>query len=409
MRRLIAITLLIGLLYPFGCASEPVNNPTPAGAPVVRVRLIDSAATVSVSVAADRPIVRIGSMPLNVSFPPGPALQVGLGHNGWIVGNQQLPAGDLVIQPTKVGSVRVNGMAYRGELRFVAASGGKFDVINYVEIDDYLKGVVAKEMLPDWAEEAYKAQAIVARTYAMYAVAYHADAEPGVRSWDLFPDQRSQMYGGLAGETDKSRRAVDATAGMVVAYGPVGDERIFKAYFSSCCGGISVNPTDGLGEPFLPAMVEQNVGQLCSASPRFNWGPIVISKSELTRRFKLFGKAKGRAEANLTQVARIDRSAVNRYGRPVRFTITDAGGKQYSLSGEELRWAVNIDAPRDSTVFSSFIESADAGANIKFTGHGYGHGVGMCQWCAQTRALQGMSHDDIVRQAFLGAVVKRAY
>mgnify|MGYP001544132629 CR=1 FL=1 len=174
-------------------------------------------------------------------------------------------------------------------------------------------------------------------------------------------------------------------------------------------GGVSVNPTDGLGETYHPAMIEQNVGRLCSASPRFNWGPIVISKAELTRRIKLFGKAKGRAEANLTLVTGIAPSAVNHYGRPVRFLITDAGGKQYSVSGEELRWAVNTDASKDSTLFSSFVEIKDQQTSLRFTGHGFGHGVGMCQWCAQTRALQGMSHEDIVRMAYVGSKLIRAY
>ena len=107
--------------------------------------------------------------------------------------------------------------------------------------------------------------------------------------------------------------------------------------------------------------------------------------------------------------SRIDRAAVNRYGRPVRFTVTDTNGTKYSLTGEELRWAVNTDAPKDGTLFSSFIEPADQGAQIKFTGHGFGHGVGMCQWCAQTRALQGMRHETIVLQAYPGSQLVRAY
>jgi len=403
MRRLLAFTLLCCLLCPFGCSTEPSITKSNPAAPIVRVRLIDGAS--AVSVVADRPAVRVGAIPVAAQFPAGPALQIGLGNNGWIIGNQQLPPGELILQPTRIGGVTINGQQYRGYLRFVAVGPGKFDVVNDVEIDDYLKGVVAKEMLNDWAEEAYRAQAIVARTYALF----ESKSAPAGRAWDLLPDQRSQMYGGLQGETDKARRAVDATAGVVVAYGPVGDEKIFKAYFSSCCGGVGQNPTDGLNEPFHPAMVEQNVGQLCSASPRFNWGPVVVSKDELTRRFKMFGKTRGRAEANLTQVVRLDKQAVNKYGRSVRFLVTDANGTRYSLSGEELRWAVNTGAPKDAMLYSSFIEPQEQGATIRFTGHGFGHGVGMCQWCAQTRALQGLRHEDIVLLAYPGSKLLRAY
>ncbi|CAN5455151.1 SpoIID/LytB domain-containing protein [soil metagenome] len=403
MRLLLALTLLLCLLCPFGCSTEPSINTANPTAPIVRVRLIESAS--SVSIVADRPAVRVGPMPVAAQFPAGPALQVGVATNGWIIGNQLLPPGELVLQPTRLGGVTINGQQYRGALRFVPNGPGKFDVINDVEIDDYLRGVVAKEMLNDWAEEAYRAQAIVARTYALF----ESKSAPAGRSWDLLPDQRSQVYGGLQGETDKARRAVDSTAGIVVAYGPAGQEKIFKAYFSSCCGGIGQNPTDGLNEPFHPAMIEQNVGHLCAASPRFNWGPITVSKDELTRRIKLFGKAKGRAEANLTQLARLDKQAVNQFGRPVRFTITDINGTRYSLSGEELRWAVNTGAPKDQILYSSFIEPTDTGNAIRFTGHGFGHGIGMCQWCAQTRALQGLRHEDIVLLAYPGSKLLRAY
>jgi len=403
MRRLIALALLCLVLCPFGCSSDPSSNSSTNNAQLVRVRIFESVE--SAAVLADRPVVRIGATPIAVAFQPGPAIRVAYGANGCIVGNQLLPAGDLILQPTRLGGVIVNGQAYRGQMRFVSTGGGRFDVVNDVDIDDYLKGVVAKEMLANWADEAYKAQAIVARTYALF----EARTTPPGRSWDLFPDQRSQVYGGIAGETPKAIRAVEATSGIVVAYGNPGEEKIFKAYFSSCCGGIGQNPTDGLNEPFHPAMVEQNVGQLCAASPRFNWGPIVVSKQELTRRIKLFGKTRDRAEQNLTGVARIDRAAVNRYGRPVRFTIADINGTRYSLTGEELRWAVNTDAPKDATLFSSFIEPADQGATIRFTGHGFGHGVGMCQWCAETRAQQGMRHEDIVLLSYPGSRLVRAY
>jgi hypothetical protein len=77
-----------------------------------------------------------------------------------------------------------------------------FDVINDVDVDGYLKSVVPKEMLPDWTVEAYKAQAIVARTYALYTA-----KTSGGQTWDLFPDTRSQVYGGLASETPKSQQA----------------------------------------------------------------------------------------------------------------------------------------------------------------------------------------------------------
>jgi stage II sporulation protein D len=288
----------------------------------------------------------------------------------------------------------------------VPSGTSTFDVINDVDVDDYLKGVLARELRRGWDEEAYRAQAIVARTYALYEARV---AGPG-RYWDLYPDQRSQVYGGLAAETSKSRDAVDDTRGIVVAYGPPGQEKIFKAYFSSCCGGITQSAADAFGDAYIQPLSDRNVYSLCNASPRFNWGPIVIRKDELTRRFRAWGTKKARAEQTMALVARVDIQAVNRWGRPTRFLVTDARGASYSWTGEELRWAVNTDAPAGSTLNSSFCKIINTQDAVHFVeGHGWGHGVGMCQWCAQRLAEDGMRCEDIVLASFQKAVLVRAY
>jgi stage II sporulation protein D len=412
MRRFLTLALIVCLLHHVGCNPRPdaqeqpesAAKPVAPGVPVVRVRLLEG--QTAVTLRANQPsVVKINGNLVNLSLPTS-AVQVSLEPTGWRIGNAGVGAGELTIQPAVVGSVSVNNAAYRGQYRFVSANG-KIDVINDVTIDDYLKGVVAKEMLAGWHPEAYKAQAIIARTYALYE---KGTVQPG-RSWDLYPDERSQVYGGLAGETAKSVDAVEATRGVVVAYGNPGAEKIFKAYFSSCCGGIGQNPADAINEPYHPALHEQSVGDLCKASPRFTWGPITITRTEITRRIKLWGKRNGRSEERITRVMRIDKSHQNSKGRPVRYMITDVSGTKYSLSGEELRWALNTDAPKDSYVYSSWIEPAEPkDESIVIRGHGFGHGIGMCQWCTQTRALKGVGHEEIVRLSYPGSViVKNAY
>jgi stage II sporulation protein D len=218
------------------------------------------------------------------------------------------------------------------------------------------------------------------------------------------------VYGGIAAETSKSREAVDATRGIVVAFGPEGREKIFKTYFSSCCGGITQSAADAFGDPYLPPLSDQNAQSLCNASPRFNWGPIVIRKDELTRRVRLFGARRNRPEKDMATITQVDVHQTNRFGRPVRFVITDARGQRYSLNGEELRWAVNTDASEGTTLYSSFVKTINDPDVVRFVdGHGWGHGVGMCQWCAQRRAELKMPHEDIVLTAFQRAVLKRAY
>ena len=197
---------------------------------------------------------------------------------------------------------------------------------------------------------------------------------------------------------------------MVVAYGDTGRERIFKAYFSSCCGGISQSATDAFGDDYIPPLGDQNVQSLCSASTKFNWGPVVVRKDELTRRFRIFGARRERPEKAMAAVSRIDIQGVNRWGRPTRFIVTDAKGARYSWNSEEIRWAVNTDATKDTTLPSGFFKVINDQDQVRFVeGHGFGHGVGMCQWCSEARAELGMRHEDIVLAAFQKARLVRAY
>jgi SpoIID/LytB domain protein len=204
--------------------------------------------------------------------------------------------------------------------------------------------------------------------------------------------------------------AFDNTAGIVLAYGPAGNEKIFKAYFSACCGGITQSAADAFGDAYIEPLSDQNVHDLCSASPRFNWGPIVIPKEELTRRVRLWGEKVGRPEKNIDGVSQVNIQFVNRWGRPTRFVITDSHGARYSLSGEDLRRAVNTDAAKGTTLFSSFCKTINEPDVVRFVeGHGHGHGVGMCQYCAEARAENGMRHEDIVLSSFQRARIVRGY
>jgi stage II sporulation protein D len=386
--------------------------------PVVRVRLLQNVSQVSLS-ATRPPTVRTAAGSAHqLALTGGAAVPVRLVPGGWQIGSATLPAGELTIDPESDGTASVNGQAYRGSYHLVPSAPFTFDVVNHVGIDPYLKGVVAKELYPQFQPEAYKAQAIVARTYALY----EWKTAPAGRSWDLFADTRSQVYGGMAGESAKSRAAVDDTAGVVVAFGPPGQERIFKTYYTSCCGGISQSARQAFGDADLEPLHDQFIGGRCAQSSRFNWGPIVISRDELTRRFRIWGANHGRPEKSIATIKQIEIAKLNGSGRPVQFTVTDARGLRYLLSGEELRMAVNTDAqepapprgamsaPPTNTLPSSYVSPVADGPNIRFEqGHGFGHGVGLCQWCAQSEAQAGVPAEKIVLSAFPGAKLVRAY
>lgn len=396
------------LLLALGCSQQaaPTAAPKSAQGPVVRVKLLPDQRQITLT-AAQPPLFRTpgDASPRRMTVAAGAPVTVALTPTGWTLGDATIGTGELTIIPASDGSVAINGKSYRGRYRLVPTTAGQFDVVNDVDIDGYLKSVVPREMFPNWEHQAYKAQAIVARTYALYTA-----KSSGGAHWDLFPDTRSQVYGGLASESPKAQAAVDETAGVVVAHGPAGREKIFKAYFSACCGGVTQSAWDAFGDAYTIPLSERNVGPVCNMGPRFNWGPIVVKKDELTRRFRAYGAAKDRPEKNMQPVKTLHVAAANRHGRPVRFEVSDVKGNRYSWRSEELRWAVNADAPKGSTLNSSFCKIIDEGDSIRFLdGHGHGHGVGMCQWCAQARALAGWPHENIVLSSFPASKLVRAY
>jgi stage II sporulation protein D (peptidoglycan lytic transglycosylase) len=425
-----AHSVLPGLLLFVGCSTSLNRNIAATNPPIMRVRLLQSLDQIAV-VASEPPLYRTESDPTPrlLGLPKNMPILIALTPAGWRVGNTTLGSGNLTIQPTTEGSVGIQQLSgpnpdprprpYRGLYKFVPVATTKFDVVNEVDIDGYLAGVLPRELFRNWHDETYKAQAIIARTYALYSKA--VDGNASNRYWDVFADERSQVYGGMLDETDKSRLAVNQTQGIVVAYGAGGQEpRIFKAYFSSCCGGISANVYDAFGEYPIEPLHDQNNNAICNASPRFNWGPVVIGKEELTRRIRAWGKYKNLPERDMVTLKDAALLKVNAWGRPAQFVITDARNNKYRLLAEEFRSACNWDAnnpqyaPKDHApppiLYSSFVKVITDAESIRFVeGHGFGHGVGMCQWCSERRAEEGMRHEDIVLAAYPHAQLVRAY
>jgi SpoIID/LytB domain protein len=157
---------------------------------------------------------------------------------------------------------------YRGSIQ-VDVVGGKLRAINFVGLEQYLYGVISSEMPYTWHAEALKAQAVVARSFAL--------AVRKTGAFDLYPDTRSQMYLGLDHERSSTNAAVDATAGQVVLYAG----KVAKTYFSSTSGGRTASAQDvwGTAVPYLVSVPDP----YDSISPYHNWGPIAFTGAKLGR------------------------------------------------------------------------------------------------------------------------------
>jgi stage II sporulation protein D len=179
---------------------------------------------------------------------------------------------------------------YRGSIQ-VDIYQGKLRAINMVGLEQYLYGVVPSEMPFDWLPEALKAQAVVARSYAL--------ATRRTGAFDLYPDTRSQVYLGIEHEKPSTNAAVAATAGQVVLY----EGEVAKTYFFSTSGGRTASAEDVWGEP-VPYLVSVP-DPYDTISPHHNWGPFVFTGAKLAKALKLKGQTVVDLQPELNSSGRI--------------------------------------------------------------------------------------------------------
>ncbi len=147
----------------------------------------------------------------------------------------------IVLRPDTNGYVSTKGKWYHGKL-MVKNVNGKLTVINDVDLENYLKGVVPSEMPASWEYEALKAQAIAARSFALANLGKQAK-----NGYDLKDNTEDQAYGGASAETNKTNKAVDETHGLVLTY----DMKIISAYYSASAGGMTSASVWGGYAPYL--------------------------------------------------------------------------------------------------------------------------------------------------------------
>lgn len=139
-----------------------------------------------------------------------------------------------VIKPDSGGFISTKNKWYRGYF-IVYNHGGALTIINHVDIEDYIRGVVPSEMPSSWNYEAHKAQAIAARSYALANLGKRANS-----GYDLKDTPEDQAYGGATAEAARTNKAVEETKGIVLIY----DLKIIPAYYSASAGGQTSNSSE---------------------------------------------------------------------------------------------------------------------------------------------------------------------
>jgi len=211
---------------------------------------------------------------------------------------------------------------YRGGLRAVP-SAGAFDLVNVVSLEDYLRGVVPREMPASWGDDALAAlvaQAVAARSYAL------ATLKP-TANYDLYDDDRSQVYGGVSAEDPRSTRAVLSTRGTVLTY----DGAVITAFFFSTSGGRTEdvqNVFRSAPRPYLVSVPDP----FDRISPYHEWpDPPTFSAARLGTLLGLDGP--------VTDVTIVRRGVSPRV---LEARVTTRSGRKTTLSGTSMRSALGL-------------------------------------------------------------------
>ncbi|GAB4535351.1 MAG: SpoIID/LytB domain-containing protein [Thermodesulfovibrionia bacterium] len=308
--------------------------------------------------------------------------------------NLPLPSEGARSLGTVNGKIIVNGEVYSGNLEVIGDSNGLY-VIKELPLEDYVEGVVSAEGGKDWELEALKAQAVIARTYAILYIENNPK-----KGFHLTSTIMNQAYK----EGDNSpliKRAVKETEGEVLVY----NDRPINALYHSVCVGKTEIPEEVWGNDYPtvtspPGTVTSPPGTVTSPpylksvdcntkdTPYDNW----------QRRFSIPNLERAIGIDGIKDIEVVDYTLTGRV-RTLRFKTE---GSLIEIKATELRRMLGY-KELPSTDFSVRIE----GDSVIFDGRGWGHGVGLSQWGAQEMAKNGKDYREILEHFYPGAVIKK--
>ena len=384
MKKYMVILLSLSLLLPLGSASMAATQPVPGKSTVTihrSPRVITRKTTgqkktqssaeshrkrneagqmIEVGLQSGSELSLTGLSAFHVeagsslgSYPAGTRLTISKSGNGLSVNGKSAGAKIYFKSSGSGAAFAVKGNQYRGVIKAIASPSG-VTLVNQVSMEDYLKGVVPCEIVPSWQMDAIKAQAVAARTYAMF----HKN---GYRSagYDVTDDTRTQVYRGVSAETEATNRAVMETAGEVVTYGGSPIDAVFHA----SGGGYTENCENVWGSPV----------------PYLKLSALHIGEAHKTSDRGISGRVKS-------------------------VTLVGSKGNRV-VSGDRLQQIYDL----NSTLFDLSV----SGNQLVITGYGYGHGLGLSQWGAEAMAEKHGGAKDyyktILMHYFTGTKVEKVY
>jgi len=285
------------------------------------------------------------------------------------------------IVPLTDSAIHINDRSFRGEVDIIRQKNETLLVVNHINVEDYLRGVLYHEVSHWWPRAVLEAQAIASRTFALYQVGVNKN-----KDYDLECSVLSQVYGGATSEKIRTNDAVYKTIGKILTY----KGSIFPAYFHATCAGHTEDAAILWKTNIQP--LKGVICGFCKQSPHFYWKrSIAMSDIENTLGIK-----------NIKDIIATNRSSS---GRVVDMLIR-TNNDMVSYSAKDFRQKLGGNVIK-STMFKIRVDKNYSGklfANIE--GVGWGHGVGMCQWGAFGMARRNYNAEKILKYYYPGVDIE---
>ena len=320
-----------------------------------------------------------------LEVPSWKELDIRMQQAQFLVNGQEIKGERLLIRSDAVGFVKINDAPYRGSVTLLKKNG--ITVINNVLVEDYLYGVIPKEMPPTWSAGALQAQSVAARTFALKNRKRHS-----TDGFDLCNTSHCQVYEGMAAETRTTTDAVNHTRGEVLFY----NGSVIDALFHTDSGGMT---------EFSEYVWGSSVPYLCAVSDlQTQTQPWIraIPMSEFMQKVEQNGTVLGTLkEIHLSSLV-VGKGSGDRSpsGRVRSAELIGTKGR-IVLSGNNLRTFFSL----PSTLFDMHVGRTD----VVFSGYGSGHGLGLSQWGAKALAEKGSSYKDILFHYYTGVTLEKLY
>ncbi|MBI4718031.1 MAG: hypothetical protein HY763_09525 [Planctomycetes bacterium] len=453
-------TLALALLLPSGCALAADAPRAPRSSPetpsIRPVRVLIAARLDRLRLRADGGLVVAPAAGGSAALPSEEWLELRLGPDGTVfLGDVAVASRTILVRPAAASTLWLAtpqleewepAVEYPGAMRLAVTDSG-VDVVNEVELERYVACVVAGEVWPTFAAEAFRAQAIITRSFCLYQMLRRRGA-----AWDIGATQGAQVYRGVRSDETGRRAAVAAeyTRGIACTWNNGFEDQLFSTYYSAACGGVSQSAAIFGEADNVPPLAGGVRCDYCRIAPgdTYRWGPVYLPRQEVLARLaarfpEVAALSRGdntgggsaarpaparegepardttdaapdrarpgpspaaasRAAATLTAVQIVERSPG---GRATRLRLTGSNGKSVELLAEQFRLGIG-----GAVVRSTDCEIRMAGDEVIFeSGRGFGHGLGLCQWGMQGQALAGRKAGEILRYYYPGCKLTRVY